>query len=47
MVPGTTHLFVQNYIEQSLKNILQMQEVTYIILYVTLMHMRKTAIIFW
>ena len=43
MVPGITHSFVQNYMEQCLKNILEMQELTNIILYILLMHMRNNS----
>ena len=41
MVPGITYLFVKNYMENGLKNLLEMQELTYIISCVLLMHMEK------
>ena len=43
MVPGITHIFVQNYVEQCLKNVLEMKELTDIILYFLLMHMRNNG----
>ena len=43
MVPSITHIFVQNYTEQCLKNILEMQELTDIILCVILMRMIKNS----
>ena len=46
MVPGITHIFVKSYMEQCLKNILDMQELTDIILYVLLMQIRKIDIIY-
>ena len=39
MIPCITHIFVHNYIKQFLKNILEMQDLTDIILCVILMHM--------
>ena len=39
MVPGITHLFVQNYTEQCLKSTLEIQELKDIILCVLLMNM--------
>ena len=41
MVPGITHLFVKKYTEQCLENILEIQELKYIILYILLIHMRE------
>ena len=43
MFPGITHIFVQNYTEQCLINILEMQELTDKIICVLLMHMRNNS----
>ena len=43
MVPDITHIFVQNYMEQYLKNILGMQEITDITLRILLVHMRNNS----
>ena len=43
MVPGITHIFLQNYMEQCLKHILEIQELTDILLCVLLMHIRKNS----
>ena len=43
MIPGLTHIFVQNYMEQRLKYILEIQELTDIILCALLMHMRNSS----
>ena len=43
MVPGITHIFVKNYTEQCLKNILEMQELTDIISCVILIHTRNSS----
>ena len=42
VVPGITYLFVKNYMEMCLRDLLEMQEPTDIILCVILMHMKKT-----
>ena len=38
-----THIPVQNYMEKCLKNILEMQKLKYIILYVLLIHTRNNS----
>ena len=43
MVPDITHLFVHNYTKQRLINLSEMQNLTDIILYVILMHMRNNS----
>ena len=39
---GITHLFVRNYIENCLRDLLEMKDLTDIILRVLLMHMKKS-----
>ena len=43
MVPGITNIFVKNYMEQCLDNILEMGELTDIISCVLLMHMENRS----
>ena len=43
VVPGRTHIFVRNYMETILRDLLEMQELTDIISYVILMHMKKSV----
>ena len=45
MVPGITHIFVKNYIEFFLKNLLEMQELTDIISYVLLTIMKENPLV--
>ena len=42
VVPGIKHLFVRNYMEICLRDLLEMKELTDIISYVILMHMKKS-----
>ena len=44
MFPDITHLFVKNYMENCLKNLLEMQELTDIISCVILMHMKNNTL---
>ena len=43
MVPGITHILKKNYTEHCLKNTLQTQELTDIILCVILIHIRSNS----
>ena len=42
MVPGIKNLFVRNYIEKCLRDLLEMQEMTDIISYVLLIHIKNS-----
>ena len=41
VVPGIIYLFVKNHVEKNLKNLLEIKELTDIILCVPLMHMKN------
>ena len=43
VVPGITHIFARNYTEKCLRDLLEIQELTDIILFVLLMHTKKST----